>query len=190
MGIKHQLQQSIYHLLKHNRDGSYETQSARRSILFQAGNDLVLGGYKLRHMHGLKQKHILFLNQLWQKNNISVATIKNRNAHLRWLCEKLGKTNVVPANNYLGVGKQKYISTPNKAVELKDVDLSKITNKHIFIFVHLQYYLGLRREESLKIKPHQADKGDHIELQDSWCKGGRSRTVQKRVTSASFRPLG
>jgi len=58
MAIKHQLQQSIYHLLKHNRDGSFETQQARKSILFQLAADLVANGYKLRNVQGLKQKHI------------------------------------------------------------------------------------------------------------------------------------
>lgn len=83
MAIKHQLQQSIYHVLKHNRDGSFETQSARRSILFQLAGDLVDGHYKLRNVYGLKQKHIIFLNQHWKEKGISTATIKNRNAHLR-----------------------------------------------------------------------------------------------------------
>ena len=36
---------------------------------------------------------------------------------------------------------------------------------------------GLRREESLKIKPFLADKGTVLELQSTWCKGGRGRFV-------------
>jgi len=177
MAIRHQLQQSIYHMLKHNRDGSFETQSARRSILFQLANDLVDGNYKLRNVHGLKQKHVIFLNQRWKEKGISTATIKNRNAHLRWLCEKLGKANMVLSNDQLGIGKRQYTETENRAVDLKEVNLSKITNRYILVSIHLQHHLGLRREESLKIKPHLADKGDHIVLQPSWCKGGRGRIV-------------
>lgn len=93
------------------------------------------------------------------------------------MCEKLGKANVVPSNDQLGIGKRNYVGTDNKAIDLKDVDLSKITNPYILVSIHLQRYLGLRREESLKIKPHLADKGDHIVLQPSWCKGGRGRIV-------------
>lgn len=177
MAIKHQLQQSIFHVLKHNRDGSFETQIARRNILFQLSGDLVAGRYKLRNVYGLKQKHVIFLNNHWKEKGISIATIKNRNAHLRWLCEKLGKANVVPSNDQLGVGKRNYVGTNNKAIDLKDVDLGKITNPYILVSIHLQRYLGLRREESLKIKPHLADKEDHIVLQPSWCKGGRGRIV-------------
>lgn len=186
MAIRHQLQQSIYHLLKHNCDGSHETQSARKSILFQVANDLVNGSYKLRNVHGLKQKHVIYLNQQWKNKNLSAATIKNRNAHLRWLCEKLGKQNVVLSNDQLGVAKRKYVTAENKAIDLKDIDLTKITNKNIFISIHLQYYLGLRREECLKIKPHQSDKGDHIVLQPSWCKGGRGRVVPILTAEARY----
>jgi integrase len=187
MAIKHQLQQSIYHLLKHNRDGSFETQSARKSILFQAVADLIASGYKLKHMQGLKQKHVHRLNELWQAKQLSNATIKNRNAHLRWLCEKLGKANVVPANDELGVGKRCYSNNQNnKAIDLQEVDLFKITNSYIKISVHLQRYLGLRREESIKFKPHQADKGNYIELQASWCKGGRARHIPVLTPEARY----
>jgi site-specific recombinase XerD len=177
MAIRHQLKHSINNILKHNRDGSFETQAAREHILLQAANDLVNANYKLRNVHGLKQKHVISLNQSWQTQGISIATIKNRNSHLRWLCEKLNKSNLMPTNDQLGTGKRTYVTNVNKAIELKDIDLTKITNRHIYVSIHLQYYLGLRREECLKIKPHQADKGDHIFLQPSWCKGKRSRTV-------------
>ena len=36
---------------------------------------------------------------------------------------------------------------------------------------------GLRREESLKIQPGWADRGDTLVLKDSWTKGGRSREI-------------
>lgn len=177
MATKQQLQRSIDNILKHNRDGSFETQSARRSVLLQAAQDIVHGGFKLHHVQGLKQKHIRHLVKHWQQNNLSTATIKNRTAHLRWLCEKLDKSNVTPSNDELGIGKRNYTSKDNKAIELQNVDLTKITSRHLFVSIHLQRHLGLRREEALKIKPHLADKGDHILLQPSWCKGGRSRIV-------------
>jgi len=177
MSIKHQLQRSLYSILKHNKDGSFETQSARQKTLSKAATDLSAKNYKLRHINGLKQKHIVFLNQLWQSQNLSTATIKNRNAHLRWLCEKINKSNMVPTNDQLGLGKRKYASTQSKAIDLKEVDLSKITNDYVKIQIHLQRYLGLRREECIKLKPHLADKGQYLVLQPSWCKGGKGRII-------------
>ena len=186
MSIKHELQRNLYTILKHNRDGSFETQNARRKVLFKVAADLNSGHYKLRHVQGLKQKHIYYLNELWQSQGIAVATIKNRNAHLRWLCQKIGKINLIPSNEQLGTGKRQYSNNDPSAVELTDIDFSKITNRNIAVQIHLQRYFGLRREESCKIKPHMADKGDHIVLQPSWCKGGRGRIVPILTADARY----
>ena len=43
--------------------------------------------------------------------------------------------------------------------------------------LELQKEFGLRREEAIKFKPHQADHGNYIELQASWTKGGIQRIV-------------
>lgn len=43
--------------------------------------------------------------------------------------------------------------------------------------LRLQMAFGLRLEESLKFKTAVADKGDRLELQASWCKGGRARAI-------------
>jgi len=44
----------------------------------------------------------------------------------------------------------------------------------------------LRREESLKIKPHLADKGNRLELLPTWCKGGRSRIIPIRTEEQRY----
>ncbi len=187
MSVKNRLQKSIYSVLKHNRDGSHETQAARKHILYQAASELVSGSYKLNSVHGLKQKHIYYLYDAWQKRQLSIATIKNRMAHLRWLCEKLNKMHAVPSNQMLDVGKRRYVNNQiNKAVDLTQIQAEKITNPYIWVQIHLQRYFGLRREESIKLKPHQADKGDYIELQGSWCKNGRKRCVPILTPEARY----
>jgi hypothetical protein len=44
----------------------------------------------------------------------------------------------------------------------------------------------LRREEALKIKPWRADEGEHLRLQDSWCKGGRGRYIPIRTPEQRY----
>jgi site-specific recombinase XerC len=149
MSAKQQLQRSIFYLLKHNKHGSYETQGARKKILMQAAAELTAGTFKLKHIGGLKQKHVVYLNEVWKKKGLSVATMKNRNAHLRWACEVLGKMDVVPSNGTLGIGRRRYSGNNiNKAVDLDKIDLSRITNRNVLVQIHLQRYLGLRREET------------------------------------------
>lgn len=177
MSKKHKLKNSIFVVLKHNRDGSFATKTDRKRILNLIADELYTGGYKLGHVSGIKQKHIKYLNELWKSQGLAIATVKNRNSILRWLCAKLGKFQVMPSNDKLGVGKRTYATNRNKAVDLAEVELDGITDKRVLVQIHLQRHLGLRREECIKLKPQIADKGDYIELQPSWCKGGRGRRV-------------
>jgi integrase len=185
MSIKSRFKRSIYQLLKHNRDGSFETRGARQQILYQIADELHAGGFKLSNMHGLKQKHIRYLNEQWKERGLGNGTIKNRNSHLRWVCAKFSKHNVVPSNQELGVGVRSS-EYKNRSVDLEKIDFSKITNRFILVQIHLQRHLGLRRQEAIKLKPCLADKGDYLELQGSWCKGGRARTVPILTKEARY----
>lgn len=175
MGVRHDLQRSIYQVLKHNRDGSYATQHDRKNILYKFADDLIAQGYGLRDIRGLKEKHILGVIQFWQKKELNISTIKNRTSVLRYLCTKINKKNIIPNNKKLNLGRRRYVPTSNRA--LHDPDFSKISNTHIHISLQLQRVFGLRREEALKIKPWLADKDKHLVLDDSWCKGGRGRYI-------------
>jgi integrase len=47
--------------------------------------------------------------------------------------------------------------------------------------LELQQAFGLRREEAIKFIPSYADRGDHIQLKQSWTKGGKARTIPLRT---------
>jgi hypothetical protein len=184
MGIRHDLQRTIYQVLKYNRDGSYATQSDRKHILFKFAEDLISRGYALRDIKSLKGKHITAVIKYWQEKGLSTATIKNRTAVLRHLCVRINKMNIIPSNTELCIGKRTYVPASNKA--LYNPNFSKITNEYIRVSLELQRVFGLRREESIKIKPWRADKGDHLSLQDSWCKGGRGRDIPIRTEEQRY----
>jgi hypothetical protein len=46
--------------------------------------------------------------------------------------------------------------------------------------LRLQAAFGLRRGESIKIRPEWADRGDQLALKDTWTKGGRAREIPIR----------
>jgi integrase len=181
MGVKHQFICGIYNMLNHNKDGSYSTQAVRKGTLLQAAHILASGGYKMPDIKSLKQKHIVYLNNQWKESGLSPATIKNRNAHLRWLCQKLGKDNMMPSNDALGITKRQYVTNEDKSQTLQEVP-----DYRLKVINGLQRHLGLRREEAIKIQPNQADKGGHIELKPSWCKGGRGREVPINTPEAKY----
>jgi hypothetical protein len=153
MAKKYRLIQSIYSILKHNLDGPFEIQNARKYCLYQAAEDLLAGGYKLHHIKGIKQKHVMYLTQFWKSRDIGNATLKNRMAHIRWLVEKLNKPNMVSSSDALGIGRRQYVTKDNKALSLENINLNKISNPYVYVQVHLQRHLGLRREEAIKLKP-------------------------------------
>jgi site-specific recombinase XerC len=139
-------------------------------------------GYKDLHATGLKNRHIRKLFALWKRDGIADSTIRNRLAVLRWLCEKLGRPNIIPQSNApFGLEPRRSVATVSKAQILPDGVLDEIADQYLRYSVQLQALFGLRREECLKIRVWQADQGSSLALQASWCKGGRYREVPIRT---------
>lgn len=167
---------SIFELIKKHKDKmSYEHRHGMTGRLKIAAKDLHQLGYVVRNISGLKQKHVSALVGHWQKRGLSVGTIKNRLADFRFVCNALGRSNVIKENNDYSIGSRVMIPTENKAII--DPDFSKIDNQHLRVSLELQRVFGLRREECLKIMPHLADKKDHLWLQGSWTKGRVERKI-------------
>jgi len=154
---------------------SYQSLTDYKGILRLSIEQLNKMGIILRSIDQLKQKHINKLVDAWQKNQLSSGTIKNRLSALRRVTELSGRHEVVKKNTDYLLAPRKYYSETSKAVH--DIDLNKITDPYVRASLELQKEFGLRREESIKFKPHQADEGLGIRLQGSWTKGGISRLI-------------
>lgn len=179
---KPNLRHGLVLLMKRNIDGSYASQAARKNILIQIEKQLKRGGYRHLTPHTLKLKHVKFLVEHWQSQGLSVGTIKNRMAHIRWVFEKTGREHLLPkSNEELGIGKRVFSdNSTNKAKELDEVKFNAILDPYIKIALELQSAFGLRREEALKFNPSIAIKADRIHLMGSWTKGGKAREVPIR----------
>ena len=184
MSVKTKLEYSLNNILNTDNSGSFATRYDRHRILRHFVEQLLALGYKLPKIRGLKQKHVLAVVEHWKAQKISSSTMKNRLAVLRYLTALMNQSHIVPSNQALGIEPRRYYSSVNKA--LKNPDFTDITNEHIRISLELQRVFGLRREESLKIKPHMADKKDKLELYPTWCKGGRGRTVLIRTEEQRY----
>ena len=176
------LQWDLRQLCKRNRDGSFSTQAARERILDLAARELAALGYVDMRAQSLKPKHVEALVGHWQGKGLSVSTVKNRLAGLRWWAEKVGKPSVVPADNErLGVPDRVYVGSSGKQLAL-DVDkLVAIEDERVKLSLLLQAEFGLRREESIKFQPGYAIRGDTLHLKPAWTKGGRAREIPVRT---------
>ena len=175
------LNYELKQLCHRNRDGSYSTQRDRERVLDQIANQLHDWGYQHMGAASLKSKHVERLVESWKNAGLAVGTIKNRMAELRWWAEKIGKEKVVANDNaHYGIGQRQYVTNISKARELMAGDLLKITDPYTRMSLQLQAAFGLRRGESIKIRPEWADRGDKLVLKDTWTKGGRAREIPIR----------
>ena len=175
--LNYQLKQ----LCRHCREGSHATQAKRERMLTLIANQLHELGYRGMSARSLKPKHIEALIQNWREQELSIGTIKNRMAAIRWWANKVDKRNVVARNNeHYGIPDRRFITNESKAKTLTQEHLEKVRDEHVRMSLELQQTFGLRREEAMKIRPCIADQGDHLHLQASWTKGGRERIVPIR----------
>ena len=171
-----------------NRDGSYATQYARERILTMIANQLHEMGFRDMRATSLKPKHVEALVERWKAEALSAGTIKNRMTELRWWAEKIAKQNVIAKDNdQYGIAKRQYVTNVSQARELTGEDLAKVTDPTRQLSLKLQAAFGLRREESIKIRPQWADGGDRLFLMDTWTKGGREREIP--ITTPEQRAL-
>ncbi len=178
------LNYQLKELCRHNRDGSYATQSNRHKILQKMANDLNILGYRHMQAKSLKTKHVDALMEKYISEGLSIGTLKNRLAHLRWWANKVAKHAVVAKDNaHYGIGQRELVAQTSKAKTLDNDKLARITDPHVKMSLELQAAFGLRREESIKFCPHYADQHNHIRLKSTWCKGGKARLIPVRTPS-------
>ena len=173
---------TLKQLCKQCREGSYATQRNRERILTLAANELHQMGYRRMQARSLKPKHIEALVKHWQEKNLSIGTIKNRMAALRWWATKVNKLNVIArSNEHYGIPDRRFVTNESKAKELTENQLNKVKDIHVRMSLELQRAFGLRREEAMKFQPSYADQKDHVRLKASWTKGGKPRSIPVRT---------
>jgi hypothetical protein len=171
------LEFSIKQLTVHNQDGSHATRANRHRGLMAISGELHELGFKLKSAHNLKPRHVEALVAHWKGRQITDETIRNRLGWIRWVGDHVGKPGLIPKDNAVFGLAERTPYQGSKARRLDAETLDKVRDETIRQALRLQAAFGLRREEALKFRPSIADKGDHIVLKASWCKGGRSRII-------------
>jgi integrase len=165
-------------MCQRNRDGSFATQHDRERLLTMVANQLHEDGFKNLRAQGIRTKHIVHLVSRWQAEGASTGTMKNRMSALRWMAEKIGKENIVARDNAAyGIADRRFVTNESKAKELDQGKVDKISDPYTAMSLRLQEAFGLRREESIKIQPGWADRGDMLVLKSTWTKGGKEREI-------------
>jgi site-specific recombinase XerD len=141
-------------------------------------------GYRDMNARSLKPKHVEALLRRWQGEALSIGTIKNRMAALRWWAQKVDRRNVIArSNDHYGIPERRFVASESKAQQVGESDLGRVRDPHVRMSLELQQAFGLRREEAIKFRPSYADRGDRLVLKDTWTKGGKAREIPVRNTA-------
>jgi len=175
--LNYQLKQ----LCQRNRDGSYATQQNRERLLSLMADQLNVLGYRGLRAQSLKPKHVEALVTKWRQEGLSIGTVKNRMAALRWWAQKVDRRNVIArSNDHYGIPERCFVASESKAQQVGVADLERVRDPHVRMSLELQQVFGLRREEAIKFRPSYADRGDRLVLKDTWTKGGKAREIPMR----------
>ena len=121
-----------------------------------------------------------WLQQASSPNMSKIWSSDGRPRDWRW-AEKIAKQNVIARDNsHYGIENRKYVTNVSKARELSSTELGRIADPYTAMSLRLQAAFGLRREESIKIRPEWANWGNILALKDTWTKGGRAREIPIR----------
>lgn len=167
-------------VMRGNRDGSFATQTDRRRTLALVDRQLRELGVRKLQLKNLGSRHVEALVARWQQEGLAAGTIKNRMSHLRWLSGKIGKNGLISASNASsGISSRQCVTNQDRSVQLDLGRLYSVNDPYLSVSFRLQAAFGLRREESMKILPRLADRGEVLHLDKT--KGGRPRDIPIRT---------
>lgn len=149
--------------------------SNSRYILLQITKQLYDGGYVVKGIHALRDKHVHYLVKRWQQEGLNAGTIKNRMSVLRKALTFYHRPAAKLTNTSLKLEQRQYVPTQTKAIW--QINTDNIDNPYLRYSIRLQQAFGLRREEAIKIIMAKADEETALRIQGSWTKGNVERLV-------------
>lgn len=172
---------------KRKKPVSNRTQDKREEVLFLCFTQLGQLGHHLRSADALRETHVRVLAMHWEKEGISPATLQNRISILRVFAEWVDKKGMVKeAISYVSNPdsvRRTTVATADQSWSAKGVDVQALikrageVDRYVGMQLELMLIFSLRRQEAVMLRPHRADHGDYLEVEDG-TKGGRQRNVR------------
>lgn len=149
----------------------------------------------IRNLGDFGRPHFLALVRYWQRKGLGDATARQYYSVMRRFCCLVGKPDVVPCNDefkellashglVLGVAPRQYVPDFPLAWQALGVEPAEIIERTradgrevVASLMEMQWRFGLRDNEAIHLRPHQADAGNCLVVVDG-TKGGKPRTVR------------
>ncbi len=166
---------------------SSSTRQARRRILKQVFKFLLKRFPELEDATKFKERHVVALAELWEKQNLGASTIQTRLSVIRVFANIwLGKAGMVRKTECYfsdpALVKRDYITKVDKSWSGNSVDFDEVLTKIramdtcVAIAVEFMRAFGFRRKEAVMFTPHTSDEGLLVQISRG-AKGGRERKV-------------
>lgn len=168
----------------------HATRADRRYVLGQCLRDLHAAGYHIEDVRHLATRHLRVLASLWETRGYSASTLQKRFSILNTFCGWIGKPDLVgdPRHWLADPGRfaRHYVAQYDHSWVGQGVDPEAVFQRVaardpvVALQLRLQAAFGLRAQEAMLLRPHQADRGEVLEV--NWgTKGGRPRQVPIRT---------
>jgi integrase len=184
---------SLQDILKKNNSirangaiASSSTRQTRRRILRQAFKFLLKRFPEIKDANQFKERHVIALSELWEKQKLSAATIQTRLSVIRVFAGWLGKVGMVRKTECYFIDhalfKRDYTTKVDKSWSGNQVNfdnvLARVNAMDPYVAITLECILafGFRRKEAIMFTPHTSDEGILVRISRG-AKGGRERAV-------------
>lgn len=165
---------------------SEKTSTERSKCIQLCFRELASAGYKFEDPRSFANRHMKYLVEKWEADNLSASTIQNRVSIMRIFARWIGKPGMIGTAEH-------YVKNPDSAIRTYAADrdktwmgngidpnaiLAEVSAEDVYAANQLKAIMafGLRRKEAICLHPHIADRGSYLSVSDG-TKGGRARTV-------------
>ena len=166
---------------------SKATSKARAKIIKQCLKQLKARGYFLANINDLKERHVIYLAKLWEKQKLSASTIQTRMSILRILGnEWLNKPGMIRGTEcYFSSDfnvRRSSITKKDKSWQGNGVNFESTLllvhsyDPYVALCLEFMCTFGLRKKETIMFQPHLSDHGILIKITRG-AKTGKKRVV-------------
>lgn len=165
---------------------SNSTRQARRRILKQAFKVLKKRFPELKDATKFKERHVTAVAEIWEKQNLSPATIQTRFSAIRVFTGWIGKAGMVRITECYfsdsNMVKRSYLANVDKSWSGKQVDFNEVLARvsamdpYVALILECMLGFGIRKKEAVMLTPHMSDEGVLVKISRG-AKGGRERVV-------------
>ena len=178
------------HAVRDKRIGR-QTYKIRAYFLYQFCGELREAGFLIKSVLNVDQRHLTAVISRWGERELAPATLQQRFSLLRWFVAAIGKPGMVLGPERYGIKpeqiERQYVASEDKSWSAHDVVSVDIVAAALKIDTYVGHQLdlmrvfGLRVAEAIVIRPHSADRGSTL-LVEEGTKGGRTRLVDIKTT--------